>query len=715
MKTTPSKLWHTFEAACLAGALGLVLVIAWASYQAWMIYNVQREQMLISAAVRISSMGLQSALKDVEAGQRGFLLTGEVRYLEPHREGVRLIPGLMQRLTEVTTAGTTQRARLEELRPLVANKLAEVQQTIELRKDLRTDAALAIVRSDQSKATMDEIRTICDAMEIGSTQHYRELAIAVESTIKRLGLISTAGSLALFGLLVMAGVTIHRGLRRRQKLISSLESSERETREARDWLQTTLRSIGDGVIATDRKGKITFLNGVAQELTGWSQESARGTDLAEVFVITNEKTGAVVENPAFRALREGRVVGIANHTKLTAKDGKAVPVEDSAAPIRDEHGEVTGAVLVFRDATERQQAERAMEHSVTQFRVMADHAPVLVWIAGPDRRATWFNQPWLEFAGRSLEDELTHDPADSEHPEDHERFARVYSEAFAERKPFTIEYRLRRRDGEYRWMLSKGAPLYDVRHEFSGFIGSCTDITDQKAVEGELLRANDDLSQFAYAASHDLQEPLRMIASYSQLLVSGYREGPNEEADMCVGFITEGTRRMSELLTDLLAYTGVGGYEAQAEELVDLNATFANATANLQTAIEESGAVVTSETLPRVNGHAAHFAQLMQNLIGNAIKYRAQEPLMVRLSAQRQGAEWQVTVADNGIGIEPQYQEKIFGVFKRLHGKEISGTGIGLAICQRVVERYGGRIWVESKLGQGSKFHFTLPVEKERA
>ncbi len=713
MKNTPSKLWQTFEAACLAGALGLVLVIAWASYQAWMTYNLQREQMLIAAAVRISSMGLQSALKDVESGQRGFLLTGEVRHLEPYREAIRLIPGLMKRLSEVTTPGTTQRARLGQLRPLIANKLAEVQQTIELRRDQRTDEALAIIRTDQGKATMDEIRTICDAMEIAATQHYRELAAAVESTIKRLGLISTAGSLALFGLLVMAAVTIHRGLRRRQMLIASLESSEQQTREARDWLQTTLGSIGDGVIATDRKGKITFLNGVAQELTGWSQESAVGADLAAVFVITNEKTGETVENPAFRALREGRVVGMANHTTLTAKDGKAIPIEDSAAPIRDEHGEVTGAVLVFRDATERQQAELAMEQSVKQFRVMADHAPVLVWIAGPDRRPTWFNQPWLEFAGRSLEEELKHSPADSEHPEDHDRCVRMYSEAFAGRKAFTIEYRLRRRDGEYRWMLSKGAPLYGLRNEFSGFIGSCTDITDQKAVEQELVRANDDLSQFAYAASHDLQEPLRMIASYSQLLVSDYPEGLNEEADMCVGFITDGTRRMSELLADLLAYTGVGGQEAQAEEWVDLNTTFANAVANLQTAIEESGAVVASDALPTVKGHPAHFAQLWQNLISNAIKYRAQEPPMVRLSAKLQGAEWQVTVEDNGIGIEPRYQEKIFGVFKRLHGKEISGTGIGLAICQRVVERYGGRIWVESKLGQGSKFHFTLPVEKE--
>jgi chemotaxis family two-component system sensor kinase Cph1 len=194
------------------------------------------------------------------------------------------------------------------------------------------------------------------------------------------------------------------------------------------------------------------------------------------------------------------------------------------------------------------------------------------------------------------------------------------------------------------------------------------------------------------------------------LLVQGYRGKLDEESALSVGFITEGTRRMRDLLSDLLAYTQVGTDGFRGEELVDLNAVFQMAVANLKVGIDDSRAEVTSERLPRVRGHAAHFAQLFQNLIGNAIKYRSLSRPVVQVTVRRQGGEWQFAVIDNGLGIDAEYHEKIFGVFKRLHGKDIPGTGIGLSICQRVVERYDGRIWVNSELGRGSKFYFTLPV-----
>ena len=715
MKSMASKLSQAFEIIYLVIALGLVAVIAGSSYKAWSLYAIQNEQMAISEAVRMNSVALLSALKDAETGQRGFLLTGEERYLEPYREATRQVPEFLKRLTQAITTRPDQQVRLKRLKPLVAGKLAELQTTIELRRNQNPDAAVAIMRSDPGKAIMDEIREVCEAMETVAAGRWRSQAEEVHASSRRLGLISTVGSVTIFGLLVLASVTIHRGLRRRQLLIASLSASEGECREARDWLHTTIRSIGDGVIATDDQGKITFLNGVAQELTGWSQEEAVGVALEEVFVITNEETGATVENPATRALREGQVVGLAKHTRLTSKGGREVPIEDSAAPIRDEHGVVSGVVLVFRDATDRKQAEQAMAESVKQFRTMADHAPVLVWIAGPDGRAVWFNRPWLDFAGRSLEQELAHNPADSEHPEDHPQCLATYHEAFEARKPFTMQYRLRRGDGAYRWLLGNGSPLYDSNQVFTGFIGSCTDITEQKAVEEKLSRANDDLSQFAFAASHDLQEPLRMITSYSQLLVKGYRGELSDEAQMCVTFITEGTKRMRELLGDLLAYTGVSEPGEHSGELVDVNAIFASTVANLRTAIEESHAVVTRDPLPTVTGNPAHLAQVFQNLIGNAIKYRGPDAPRVHVSAKRLPPEWQFNVTDNGLGIEQEYHGSIFGVFKRLHGKEIPGTGIGLAICQRVLERHQGRIWVDSELGKGSQFFFTLPVGREEA
>jgi light-regulated signal transduction histidine kinase (bacteriophytochrome) len=232
----------------------------------------------------------------------------------------------------------------------------------------------------------------------------------------------------------------------------------------------------------------------------------------------------------------------------------------------------------------------------------------------------------------------------------------------------------------------------------------------QQSLE-ELRRSNEDLNQFAFAASHDLQEPLRMITSYSQLLLES-TPGPAEgEAAICVNFIAEGTKRMRDLLSDLLAYTQVNASERHPAELIDVNLIVRKAIENLDTAIADSKAVVTSDVLPRVAGQEAHFIQLFQNLIANAIKYRGEKAPRIHVSAARQDGDWRFAVSDNGIGIAPEYHQKIFGVFKRLHGKSIPGTGIGLAICQRVVHRYGGRIWVESQAKEGAAFCFTLPAD----
>jgi signal transduction histidine kinase len=226
----------------------------------------------------------------------------------------------------------------------------------------------------------------------------------------------------------------------------------------------------------------------------------------------------------------------------------------------------------------------------------------------------------------------------------------------------------------------------------------------------ELQRANDDLKQFAFAASHDLQEPLRMITSYSQLLVKGYRGQLEGEPGVCVDFITKGAKRMRDLLADLLSYTETGADRGEPEEPIDLNTIFEKVKENLKTAIEESSAVVTSGILPTVRGHDARFVQLFQNLIANAIKYHRETAPHINVSVEKRNAKWCFAVSDNGIGIEPEYYQTIFGVFKRLHGNEIPGTGIGLSICQRVVARYGGRIWVESQVGHGTTFYFTLPM-----
>jgi len=232
----------------------------------------------------------------------------------------------------------------------------------------------------------------------------------------------------------------------------------------------------------------------------------------------------------------------------------------------------------------------------------------------------------------------------------------------------------------------------------------------------ELARSNEDLEQFAYVASHDLQEPLRMVAAYTQLLAERYRGKLDDNADKYIGYAVEGAVRMQALIEDVLAFSRVGrnGHEHQA---TDCDSAVDEAIKNLTAAVQESGVTVTRSPLPILVADQVHLVHLFQNLIGNAIKFRGREPPVVKISAEKNGSEWLFTVADNGIGIAPEHKEFIFKIFQRLHTRsEYSGNGIGLAICRKIVEQHGGRIWVDSEAGQGSTFRFTLaagPADKE--
>ena len=228
---------------------------------------------------------------------------------------------------------------------------------------------------------------------------------------------------------------------------------------------------------------------------------------------------------------------------------------------------------------------------------------------------------------------------------------------------------------------------------------------------GELARSNAELEQFAYVASHDLQEPLRMVSSFTQLLGKRYQGRLDQDADEFIGFAVDGATRMQRLINDLLAYSRVGT-RGKPFKPVDCQAIFRATRDNLMKVIEESEAVITQAPLPTVFGDEVQLLQLFQNLVANAIKFRGQAPPRIRVSAQKSGPEWIFAIKDNGIGIAPEHQERIFSIFQRLHHRsEYPGTGIGLALCKKIVERHGGHIGVESQPGQGSTFSFGIPGE----
>ncbi len=262
-----------------------------------------------------------------------------------------------------------------------------------------------------------------------------------------------------------------------------------------------------------------------------------------------------------------------------------------------------------------------------------------------------------------------------------------------------------RKDGSRIYVDGVLSAVHDESGELVGFSKVMRDATRRKLTEDALERSNHDLSQFAHVVAHDLQAPLRTISLYTELLTQKAQD--SEEVQTYGEYIRQGVTQMQTMIRDMLRFAQFSSIPPSVEH-VNLETVLAQALNNHQALIEQTGAVITHDPLPTINGHETHFLQLFQNLIGNALKYRSAEPPRIHISAKKKGAGWRFSISDNGIGIAPEYRNEIFEPFKRLHGGDNPGTGVGLAICKRIVETMGGSIWVESEPGRGSTFYFTL-------
>jgi light-regulated signal transduction histidine kinase (bacteriophytochrome) len=274
----------------------------------------------------------------------------------------------------------------------------------------------------------------------------------------------------------------------------------------------------------------------------------------------------------------------------------------------------------------------------------------------------------------------------------------------------------RKKDGTSVPVSLRISPIKNINGRIIGASKIVRDISEEKRAEeqrlllvADLERSNLELEQFASVASHDLQEPLRMVSSYTQLLEQRYGDKLDDTAREFIAYAVDGARRMQRLINDLLEFSRVGT-RGKSPARVDANVVLGTVRVNLSVAIEDAGALVTNDELPTVVADQTQLSQLLQNLIGNAIKFHGAKPPRIHVAASERSAEWVFTVRDNGIGIDPEYFERIFAIFQRLHvAAEYPGTGIGLAVCKRIAERHGGRIWVESDPGTGSTFSFSLP------
>jgi PAS domain S-box-containing protein len=377
-------------------------------------------------------------------------------------------------------------------------------------------------------------------------------------------------------------------------------------------------------------------------------------------------------------------------------------------------------VAVYVELARREQALRASEH---RFQATFEQAAVGIAHMSSDGRWLRVNPKLCEILGHTREELMQKSCVDLVHPEEHEAIAANMRRLQAsEIENCSLEVRCRRPAGSEAWV---GLTLSIVQEYEGGsryFLAVIEDVTRRKHAEeelqrslDELARSNAELEQFAYAVSHDLQEPLRMVAGYVQLLAERYGDKLDNSAREFIAFAVDGVTRMKQMITDLLAYSRAGRNGSDTAQ-VSCETALGRACAYLQAAIKETGAEITHDPLPRLQGNSSQLVSLFQNLIGNAVKFRGQAPPRIHVSAALNKKEWVFSVRDNGIGMDPQHADRIFMVFQRLHRREdYPGTGIGLAIARKIVERRGGRIWVESAPGKGSTFFFTFPARASEA
>ncbi len=793
----------------------LLVLIGLVSYLLQTAGRVDHTNRVLAQISRVEKLAV-----DLETGIRGYCVTADPRFLEPYQRASTNFPTQLNGIETLVRDNPCQLQAVRDLRQLNAAWYGFAV-TARQRAANRMPQELAVQL--RGKALMDAIRKRLDGM-----QTYEEQLLAERS--RTLGRVRVAALTGIVISVIVLAPLLTLSLRRGLAGASSSYRDALATAEAeRERLKVTLSSIGDAVIATNEKGEITYMNAVAAALTGWPATEANGHPLATVFQIVNERTRLPVENPVERVLREGRVVGLANHTLLLARDGREIPIADTAAPIHGETGGIFGVVLVFHDQTEeRQAAARAawlasfpednpnpiveldlnaglisyansftaqlfpeiliqgLDHpffaglreaaqplleqkngfvrreitvgescyaqtiryipSENRIRVycsditkgkeqerrLAEQARLLdlsydpIIVRDEQDRITYWNHGATETYGYACAEALgrsIHELLGTEFPEDQSRIR----EALLRDGRWSGELVHMHKDGTKIIMASRWVLDRDSDGEPAFVLETNNDVTLRRRAEDALARSKAELEtaveertaqlraalaeleSYSYSIAHDMRAPLRGMQGFSKLLMEEYAKKLDARAQQYLQRIMNSAERLDRLIQDVLSYSKImrGDLALEPVSTRTLLDDIIQSYPNLQPPKVE---ITLEEPLPPVMANLAALTQAFSNLLGNAAKFVAPGVTpKIRIWSELKQKTVRIWIADNGIGIESGAQERIFQLFQRLHGPDIyEGTGVGLAIVKKAVEKMGGKVGVESGEEQGSKFWLEL-------
>ena len=733
----------------IVAVAGLLVVNTWLDYR-----NIQQIRARNLAATHTRDVlgileSIISLMKDAETGQRGYIITGEPTYLDPYNGAIARLDEQIKLLEKLAARDLTLQGRIPALKNRIADTLRILEEGIILRKENGLDAARQNILMRHDKAEMDELRKQIDEM-VKFEAEIREAALESSARTYQVALSSSLIADG-FALLMVAGFIflLRRYLRARDKAATAIH-------EQRELFRTTIASIGDAVMTTDMQGRVTFLNTVAQSLTGWTQETAVGRPLETVFRIVNEETRASAENSVTRVLREGIIVGLANHTVLIAKDGTERPIDDSAAPIKDQAGKIIGVVMAFRDVTERRRAENALHEANirleervrertaelaqanAKYRAMYDQG-LFAGVMTTDGTLIDANRSSLEGCGFTREQVIGKPFWETGWWNRRGEVQAWLKAGFAQAlqgRPFHGESVYFVADGSERIVDFAFMPIKDGTGAVSFVVPTGLDITERKRAEeehraAEALRQSEEklrqhaqeleqqliasgrlvsLGEITASMAHEFNNPLGIVMGFAQDLLS--ETDPATSQYRALKIIDEEAKRCQKIIQELLEFARPKSADLSLTGIAQTVEKTLNLVRNHLYKNKIEADTQFGENLPKIHADPQQLEQVLVNLYLNAIDAMPEGgKLSVEAKVESDGIMAPVvalTVADTGFGIEETDLSKIFLPF--FTAKKTKGLGLGLPICERIIKNHNGKIEVESQPGKGTTFKIYLPI-----